>query len=131
MNASPHSGARLPRVLIVEDHFAVADSLRILLVNEGFEVCGMAGTISAASSLVERGGFDVAILDIRLGSTDVAPVAVRVHELGIPLVFVTGYGEIDNLPESLRTLPRLSKPCDPVELIAVLRGLTGAVVSAD
>jgi DNA-binding response OmpR family regulator len=125
VTASATSGSRLPRVLIVEDHFAVADSLRLLLVNEGFEVCGMAGTLAAASSLVERGGFDVAILDIRLGSTDVAPIAMRVHELGIPLVFLTGYGEIDILPESLRALPRLSKPCDPVELVAVLRGLTG------
>jgi DNA-binding response OmpR family regulator len=110
-----------PRILVVEDHFAVADSLRMLLVNEGFEVVGMAGTLAAASALVERGGFDVAILDIRLGNTNVTPVALRVAELGIPLLFLTGYGETDVLPASLRSYPRLTKPCDPTELLALLR----------
>lgn len=112
-----------PRVLIVEDHFAVADSLRMLLANEGFDVCGMAGTLTAASALVAHGGFDVAILDIRLGSASVAPIAMRIAELGVPLVFLTGYGETDILPASLRDAPRLSKPCDPGELISLLRSL--------
>lgn len=109
------------RVLIVEDHFAVADSLRIFLENSGFEVTGMAGTVTAASALVQRGGFDVAVLDIRLGSASIAPVADRVAADGVPIVFLTGYSEVDILPESLRGYPRLSKPCDPGMLAATLR----------
>jgi DNA-binding response OmpR family regulator len=111
------------RVLIVEDHFAVADSLRRFLENSGFEVAGMAGTVAAATTLVERGGFDVAVLDIRLGSASIAPVADRVAADGVPIVFLTGYSEADILPESLRGYPRLSKPCDPGTLAATLRQL--------
>lgn len=115
---------RPPRVLIVEDHFAVADSLRMFLENAGFEVAGMAGTLSAASALVDRGGFDIAVLDIRLGSASIAPVADRVAAAGLPIVFLTGYSEADILPEPLRGYPRLSKPCDPGLLAATLRRLT-------
>jgi DNA-binding response OmpR family regulator len=111
-------------VLIVEDHFAVADSLRMFLENAGFEVAGMAGTLSAASALVDRGGFDIAVLDIRLGSESIAPVADRVAAAGLPIVFLTGYSEADILPEPLREYPRLSKPCDPGLLAATLRRLT-------
>ena len=116
--------SRAPRVLIVEDHFAVADSLRMFLENAGFEVAGMAGTVAAATALVERGGFDVAVLDIRLGSASIAPVADRVAADGLPIVFLTGYSEADILPEPLRGHPRLSKPCDPGLLAATLRRLT-------
>jgi DNA-binding response OmpR family regulator len=117
-------GNRAPRVLIVEDHFAVADSLRMFLENSGFEVAGMAGTLTAAATLVERGGFDIAVLDIRLGSASIAPVANRVAAAGLPIVFLTGYSEADILPEPLRGYPRLSKPCDPALLAATLRRLT-------
>ena len=111
------------RVLIVEDHFAVADSLRMFLENSGFEIVGMAGTLAAATALVERGGFDIAVLDIRLGSANIAPVADRVAADGVPIVFLTGYSEADILPEPLRGYPRLSKPCDPGVLAATLRRL--------
>jgi len=111
------------RVLIVEDHFAVADSLRMFLENAGFEVAGMAGTVAAAAALVDRGGFDIAILDIRLGSASIAPVADRVAAAGVPIVFLTGYSEADILPEALRAYPRLSKPCDPGLLAETLRDL--------
>jgi len=118
------AGERSVRVLIVEDHFAVADSLRMFLENAGFEIAGMAGTLAAATALAERGGFDVAVLDIRLGSASIAPVADRVAADGVPIVFLTGYSEADILPESLRGHPRLSKPCDPAMLAATLRRLT-------
>ena len=122
MTTTPRT--RPTRVLIVEDHFAVADSLRMFLENSGFEVAGMAGTLAAATALVERGGFDVAVLDIRLGSASIAPVADRVAADGIPILFLTGYSEPDILPESLRGHPRLSKPCDPGLLAATLQRLT-------
>lgn len=114
------------RVLIVEDHFAVADSLRMFLENSGFEVTGMAGTVATAWALVEQGDFDVAVLDIRLGTMSVTPVAERVAADGVPIVFLTGYSEADILPELLRGHPRLSKPCDPGVLAATLRRLTGS-----
>lgn len=120
--------AKATRVLIVEDHFAVADSLRIFLENSDFEVMGMAGTLAAATALVEHGGFDVAILDIRLGSASIAPVAARVAADGVPIVFLTGYSEPEILPEALRGYPRLGKPCDPEVLTATLRRLTAATL---
>lgn len=120
MSAKGSSGGSRARVIVVEDHFAVADSLRVLLANEGFDVTGMAGTLAAAGMLVDRGGFDVAVLDIRLGTESIAPLAERLLADGIPIVFLTGYGEIDVLPESLRALPRLAKPCDPDQLLRLL-----------
>ena len=111
------------RVLVVEDNFPVADSLRMLLESEGYAVAALAGNVRAALAAVERGGFDVAILDILVGAEDIAPVAERIEAAGIPIIYISGYLNADVLPEPLRRHPRLDKPCDPSLLMATIEKL--------
>ena len=109
------------RVLVVDDNFAVAESLKIFLDSSGFTVMAVVGSLGGAHAAVTAGGFDVAVLDIRLGSDVVTPAAERLAELGVPIVFLSGYADTDILPESLRGYPRLGKPFDPVALVAAIR----------
>lgn len=111
------------RVLVVDDNFAVAESLKVFLDSSGFTVTAVVGSLKAAHAAVTAGGFDVAVLDIRLGSDVVTTAAERLAEQGVPIVFLSGYADTDILPESLRGYPRLGKPFDPVALVAAIRGL--------
>ena len=66
----------MPRVLIAEDDFLIADLLEDVLVDGGYEVCGIARTVQDAVRIAERDKPDLAVLDMRLADgglgTDVA-----------------------------------------------------------
>ena len=110
-----------PRLLVVEDSFAVAEALKALLEGNGFDVAGMAGTTEKALHLVRFRDFELAILDIALHGETVAAVAAAVQDRGKPIIFLSGYSNVDMLPSHLRGYPRLEKPVDPERLVSVLR----------
>ena len=61
-------GAKLPRVLIVDDHPVVRMGLRALVEQTGrYEVAGEAGTPAEAVQALARAQPDVLILDLMLG----------------------------------------------------------------
>jgi len=111
------------RILVVEDNFPVADSLKMLLESEGYVVAALVGSVRAGLAAAERGGFDIAVLDILVGAESVAPLAERLEAAGIPMIYISGYLDADVLPEPLRRHPRLDKPCDPSLLIATIERL--------
>jgi DNA-binding NtrC family response regulator len=112
-------------VIIVEDSFAVARSLKKLLESYDCEVRGMAATADAALALIAHAPFDVAILDIQLAGSDVARVAARIREQGGRIIYVTGYDDLDMLPRELRSFPRLSKPVAPDLLVSTILEVVG------
>jgi len=111
------------RVLIVEDNFVVADSLRFVIGGYGGEVSAIAPTIARALEALAAGPIDVAILDINLAGTSVAPFAEHLRAHGIPFVFLTGYGDAQLLPEGLRDSPRFDKPVNADRLVGALQRL--------
>ena len=110
------------RVLIVEDSFPVADSLRAFLESDGL-TAQIAGTLRRATAAVEQQAFDIAVLDILLGTESVAPIASMLQAAGIPLIYLSGFADAALLPEELRDHPRLDKPCDPTMLVTMIRDL--------
>ena len=108
------------RLLVVEDSFPVAHNLKSLLETMGCDVVGMAGDVRRALALVKTLSFDLALLDIDLHGEHVGAVADAVVQRGKPVIFLSGYGDADVLPEHLRALPRLEKPVDPNELHAAI-----------
>ena len=119
-----------PRLIVVEDSFPVAESLKSLLQTTSCDVVGMAGNVQTALDLVASARFDLALLDIDLHGDHVTAVAEAVLARGKPVIFLSGYGDADILPPHLRTLPRLEKPADPTELFdAIARAL--AVTSVE
>lgn len=82
------------RVFVVEDESLVAMQLEDMLLDLGCEVIGPAMRLKAALEMIERGiEADVAILDVNLGGEKIYPVAERLRDLGIRIVFATGYGK--------------------------------------
>ncbi len=100
------------RVLVVEDDFDVAESLCAALVAAGCEVVGPVSTAQEACDVVKAEPIDAAILDIALSPGTSAPVARSLLSRGCPFVFVTGFSNLEMLPEDLRGHRVLLKPVD-------------------
>ena len=54
------------RVLIAEDDLMIADLAEEILIDAGYEVCGIARTVAEAVALAHKHKPDLAVLDFRL-----------------------------------------------------------------
>src|SRR5689334_23497704 len=77
-------------ILIVEDEPLIAMMLEDFLDSLGHKVSGTCDTVKCALDEVEKGGFDLAILDVNLKGENVWPVATRLRERNVPFVIATG-----------------------------------------
>lgn len=105
-------------LLCLEDEALLAMLLEDSLVDQGC-TCLMAHDVATAMAIVERGGFDVAVLDVNVGGELSFPVAQALLARGIPLLFTTGYGSAD-MPAEMQGCAMLPKPYDPERLVAAL-----------
>jgi CheY-like chemotaxis protein len=80
-----------------------------MLEELGHRVVAEAGTITAAEPLARNTEFDLAILDINVGGTNIAPIAQIIADRGLPFIFVSGYGS-EGRPQSFSDRPALRKP---------------------
>ncbi len=116
------------RVLVVEDDFDVAEALREVLVSAGCEVAGPVSTVEEACDLAKNSPLDAAVLDIALSPGTSAPVARSLLYRGCPFVFVTGFSNVDMLPEELRGYRVLLKPVDSETLRSAIHSLVQPIV---
>ena len=97
-------------ILIVEDEPLIAMMLEDFLESLGHDVVGTCESVEEALDHVQKGGFDVAIIDVQLkDGKQVWPVADRLAEEGTPFVLATG-GHVEPPPEKHANAPVLSKP---------------------
>lgn len=85
------------------------------------EVVAHSNVAGAMSFLQERRPA-FACLDINLGAHQGSsvPVADLLVAMKVPFVFVTGYGELNQLPPRLAEVPILAKPFSDADLVAAL-----------
>ena len=115
----------MPRVLLVEDEPAIADTLVYALGTECFEVTH-ALTGADALAAAEREHFDFAILDIGLPDMTGLDVCRRLRETtSIPVLFLTARdGEVDRiLGLELGGDDYVTKPFSPREIVARVRAI--------
>jgi DNA-binding response OmpR family regulator len=98
-----------PKVLIVEDETLIGMMLEEMLLDAGCEIAGNAQTLKGALSLAETAVFDLAILDLGLGSESSLPVADVLMRRNRPFMFASGYGSA-TLPAEYRDRVVLNKP---------------------
>ena len=96
-------------ILIVEDEPLIAMMLEDFLDSLGHSVRGICDSVHGALDEVEKGGFDLAILDVNLKGENVWPVASRLREKNVPFVIATG-GHVDPPPPEFNDAPVLEKP---------------------
>jgi len=113
-----------PTVLIVEDEVLNAWHLASVFRSKGFDVLGPAASIAAAEALIETRIPDAAILDVNIRGKLVFPVARRLAEQGVALVFATAHAREDAIwPSDLADHPRLQKPFLEDRLVRIVKAL--------
>ena len=106
-------------VLLVEDTVLVADLLTDVLQAAGCQVVGPVGRLAHGLALAARPELDGALLDVNLAGQYSFPIADALTARGVPFIFLTGYGD-SIMPPPYRDAPRLAKPCDLDEMLALV-----------
>ncbi len=116
-----------PRVLIVDDDVAWAEGLAALLELEGFGATVAADGRQALAVLRRDPDFDVILLDIMM--PDIDGMRLRMYQrqdprlAAIPVVLVSGAGELPERAARLGVERCLMKPVEPETIVDVLRQL--------
>jgi CheY-like chemotaxis protein len=121
--ARPGSGAR---ILLVEDDALLAADAKSRLEEAGHVVALSATSLRRATALAGDADVDAAVLDLNLGGELSIPVADILLARGIPFVFVTGYQRDGIIPDRLRSVPVVRKPCPQGELEKALNDVLAA-----
>jgi CheY-like chemotaxis protein len=115
----------MPKVLIVEDELIVADMAEEMLNAHGYEVCGIARTVTEAVSLAHQYKPDLAIIDLRLANGEFGTeVAAQLRgSKGLGVLYTSG-----NMAQVILTAADghacLAKPYHGVDLIRGLEIVT-------
>ena len=114
------------KILVIEDEALLAESLKVLLENKGFEVeCVYDGETGA--EYAELGIYDLLILDVMMPGLDGYQVArqVRACRCAVPILMLTARSALEDRIEGLNAGADyyLTKPFDSRELLACVNAL--------
>ena len=107
------------KILIVDDEKPICDLIDLNLSSAGYH-CTTAQDGIRAIELVEKGSFDLILLDIMLPGADGYDVMEYIRPLKIPVIFITAKHEVKDRVKGLKlgADDYLVKPFDVVELVA-------------
>jgi DNA-binding response OmpR family regulator len=107
------------RVLVVEDHWHVANALRSFLETEGMKVSGPVATTADAQRLATEQKPDLAVVDIHLKLETAYVLIHQLDDLGVRVVVLSGYAVLPELTEKVVAV--LQKPFNAPGLLGALR----------
>jgi two-component system, response regulator PdtaR len=110
------------RVVIVDDDFMVADGLEEILIDAGYLVCGIAGTIADAVQIAQKHRPNLGVVDLRLlhgeMGTDAVAALRRIGELRV--LYATGTSN-HPLLDLAKGDGCISKPYSAPSILSALR----------
>lgn len=119
-----------PRVLVVDDHLAMAEMLADGLADRGFDAVAE-GSGRRAAVRLERELFDALVTDVRMPELDGLELLARSRRLDAerPVVLMTAFGALDVAVEAIRqgAFHYLAKPFRLDELVGCLTRALDAV----
>ena len=114
------------KILIVEDERLLADSLKTLLENKGFQAEAVYDGETGAE-YAELGIYDLLILDVMMPGLDGYALAWRVRQrrCGVPILMLTARSALEDRIQGLNAGADyyLTKPFDSRELLACINAL--------
>ncbi|HEX2656292.1 MAG TPA: response regulator [Xanthobacteraceae bacterium] len=113
------------RILIVEDDFLVAMQIETALIEEGFDLIGIATSADEAIEFAQSHCPALIIMDVRLaGQRDGIDAALQIfRDLGIRCIFATAHYDKGTLvrAEPSQPLGWLQKPYEMASLVHMIR----------
>ena len=116
----PHLQER-PKVLVVEDEFIIALDLSETVQDLGYDLEGPFAGNQDALEAIEDDLPDCAILDVFTADGEVYPLADRLSEAGVPIVFHSGHVSPAEVKARYPDAQACAKPCPPDRLIDALQ----------
>jgi len=111
-----------PKVLVVEDEFIIALDVSETVQDLGYELEGpFEGNEAAIEAIEDEGLPDAAILDVFTSDGEVYPLADRLVEAGVPIVFHSGHVPPEEVKALYPDAIACAKPCPPDKLIGALQ----------
>ena len=104
-------------ILVAEDEMIVAFDLCDTVEEAGFEVQGPHAGISSAMLAFQVEKPDLAILDISLDDGNVFPLAKKLSEENIPIIFHSGRHTPEDVKVYFPEARTLVKPCPPADVL--------------
>lgn len=118
------------KVLVVEDEYLIADDLATMLREAGAEVLGPAASLPQAVRVAQHSDrLDAAVLDINLRGVNVFPLVTELRRGGVPVLFLTGYGD-NGIPDEFADIMRCEKPMGTANVVTELEALLGPFPAA-
>lgn len=108
-------------ILLVEDEMIIAFDLFDRLEDSGFEVDGPYPSVARAMNAIGSMRPQAAILDVQLTDGDVMPLADRLVEMNVPIIFHSGHAKPETLRQRYPAAAICAKPCSHGELENSLR----------
>lgn len=113
--------AATPIVMLVEDEMIIAFDIANQMETLGFTVDGPYPSNAKALAALDERRPQVAILDVQLTDGDVYPVAARLRELEVPIVFHSGHADPQMLRQNYPGAQVCTKPCSSGRLEDAVR----------
>lgn len=112
------------KILIVEDELVIAEDLKDILEELGYEVCGIAISAREAMALIGEHSPDLALLDIQIkGGRDGIELAADINEnFHLPFIIVSSYSDMQTLNRAKEVHPfgYLVKPYNEKDILAAI-----------
>jgi CheY-like chemotaxis protein len=115
------------RVLVAEDDPFLLIDLERMLRSAGATIVGLCRTLEEALERAGEADFAVAVLDFRLGSDTVSPVARLLDDRGVPFVLYTAQPRHEPAMAAWRDAV-VEKPAPPPVLLGAVRAALGGRV---
>jgi len=123
----------MPRILIVEDERAIADSLEYAFARERMET-RLTGLGEEALALLARESFDLVLLDVGLPDVSGFELCQRLRTFSrVPVIFLTARGdEVDRIVGlEIGADDYVVKPFSPREVVARIRTVLRRAAAPD
>ena len=118
------------RILVIDDERAIRNSLREILMDEGYEV-DVAEDGSAGCAMAEKGRYDVIFCDIKMPGMEGTQVLAHLGEAGIDsaIVMISGHGDIDTAVDCIKkgAFDFIQKPLDLNRILITIKNATEKV----
>jgi two-component system nitrogen regulation response regulator NtrX len=120
-------GAMAHRILVCDDEADIRESLKTLLVEDGFEVTAVA---SGASAIAEAADHEALLLDIKMPGQDGMETLAKLRAKGVatPVVMISGHGDVRTAMDAVRAgaADFLEKPLSSEHVLNALRRVLDA-----
>jgi len=107
------------KVLIIDDEVVFSANMVKLLNTRGYRTSAVNGG-EEGIRVLEKGAFDVVVLDLKMPGMNGIEVLKKIKELNIQaqVILLTGHGCVDTAMEAIRlgAFDYLPKPCEVKEL---------------